>query len=106
MTVRVNGGEGIIEDKMVLWRNLTSFQIQNKVDGGRVELANAKIDATTTATSPFWYLLAVLKFGIKDVDRTTKKCSRCRSLLPKCRLEVKRSTGEKRVLPSGIRFHM
>ena len=71
MTFRVNGGEGIIKDKMVLWRNLTSFQIQNKVDGGRVKLANAKIDATTTATSLFWYLLAVLKFGIKDVDRKT-----------------------------------
>ena len=72
LSIRVNSKESVIKDEMILWRNFTSFQIQDEVNCGRMKLTKTKIDISMTTMSPFWNLLTVLKFHIKGVDRTTK----------------------------------
>ena len=66
------GMRGIVKDDMILRRYTASVNVQNQVYCGRMKFANTKVDTSPTAMIPFRDFLPILKFGIKNVDGTTK----------------------------------
>jgi hypothetical protein len=64
--------EGVVKDAVILWANSTCFWIENKMDGGGMKFANAKVDASSTANGPLRYFLGILKTRIENIDGTAK----------------------------------
>ena len=98
LTIGINSGKSIIENEMKLRRDLTSFKVQNHVNGRRVEPTNTKIDGTTTATRPFRNLLSILEFCVKNIAGTTEDVEALKVIITKVKLWSKKISGCKACL--------